>query len=66
MVKLNSLGIIRKTIPPEKISFLRFILEGYDGVGILSTEDSRAGKVIIRHPKETKNDLLALLDSLKI
>lgn len=32
-------------IRPEKISWLRFILEGYDGLAVLSTMDARLGLV---------------------
>jgi len=55
-------------IRPEKISWLRFILEGYDGLAILSTLSADQGLVRIqtldcRFP-ETMRLLEALADNL--
>jgi hypothetical protein len=48
-------------IAPDRIHYLKFILEGYDGLAILSTTDARHGLVEIHYPPETKRDLLELL-----
>ena len=48
-------------IAPDRIHYLKFILEGYDGLAILSTADARNGLVEIHYPPEIKRDLLELL-----
>ena len=53
------------TIRPERIHFLKFILEGYDGLAIQSTVDAKTGVVEIRYPPEMKQDLQNLLTELK-
>jgi len=52
-------------ILPERIHFLKFILEGYDGLGLLSTVDSRQGLVEIRYPPEIEDELLELLRNIE-
>lgn len=49
-------------IPPRKISLLRFLLEGYDGLAILSTLDSSLGTVRLLVPKPRYNELYKFLD----
>jgi hypothetical protein len=44
---------------------LKFILEGYDGMALLSTVDADQGLVEIRYPPEIENDLKELLHSLE-
>lgn len=51
-------------IAPCRIHFLRFILEGYDGLAILSTVDVRGGLVLIRYPDTNAPVLFALLSDL--
>ena len=53
------------TIDPERIYFLKFILEGYDGLAIQSTIDARSGIVEIRYPPEMKKDVELLLAELE-
>ena len=48
-------------ISPDRIHYLKFILEGYDGLAILSTADARHGLVEIHYPPEIKRDLIDLL-----
>ncbi len=62
---MNECASLRLTIRPGKIHFLKFILEGYDGLGVLSTIDRAAGLVEIRYPPMVKDDLLNLLDELQ-
>jgi len=52
------------TINPERINFLKFIMEGYDGLAIQSTVDAKSGIVEIRYPHEVENDLQLLLADL--
>jgi hypothetical protein len=56
---------LQLTIDPERIHFLKFILEGYDGLAIQSTVDAKAGIVEIRYPPEVESDLQSLLVQLK-
>ena len=55
-------------IRPDKISWLRFILEGYDGLAILSTLSAKHGLVRIQtldcRYAETMHLLEALAESL--
>jgi len=48
-------------ISQDRIHFLKFILEGYDSLAIMSTVDARQGLVEIRYPPEVKKDLTDLL-----
>lgn len=54
----------RLKISPERIHFLKFILEGYDGLAIMSTIDPGQGIVEIKYPPEIKRDLTDLLKSI--
>ncbi len=51
-------------ISPNRIHFLKFILEGYDNLAIMSTVDVRQGLVEIRYPPEVKKDLTDLLTEI--
>jgi len=57
-------AVLRLQIAPERIYFLKFILEGYDGLALMSTLDRKQGLVELRYPAEMKKELLALLDDL--
>jgi len=59
------LASIRLTIDPGQIYFLKFILEAYDGLAILSTVDKVAGLVELRYPQELQPDLQSLLEAMK-
>ncbi len=48
--KDKSFGVLELTISPRRIAFLKFILEGYDGLAILSTLDAGSGRVLLRFP----------------
>ena len=51
-------------IVPGKFHFLKFILEGYDNLAILSSFQSSEGIVVIRYPPELAQDIFDLLGSL--
>ncbi|HIP82967.1 MAG TPA: MiaB/RimO family radical SAM methylthiotransferase, partial [Desulfocapsa sulfexigens] len=51
-------------IDPARYHFLKFILEAYDGLCLLSTVPDKKGCVCIRYPKEQTEKLFALLSSL--
>lgn len=61
MCKCSSLQL---KISPDRIHYLKFILEGYDSLAILSTINSGQGLVEIRYPPEMKKDLTELLDEI--
>ena len=48
-------------ISPDRIHFLKFILEGYEGMAVLSTADARHGLIELRYPPEIEKDLMELL-----
>ncbi|MFZ5759783.1 MAG: DUF4911 domain-containing protein [Thermodesulfobacteriota bacterium] len=57
-------GEIRKLylrISPRRIHYLKFLLEGYDGMAILSTIDAGTGLVVVRYPEWFTCFLFALL-----
>lgn len=51
---------IELQIDPGRIHFLKFILEGYDNLALLSTRDRRTGlvEVITTHEQEEETRLL--------
>lgn len=51
-------------IEPARISWLKFILEGYDGLAVLSTLDRLVGHVVVATPSSQEKELFALLESL--
>jgi len=59
--KKKRCSILRMEVAHDRIHFLKFILEGYDGLAILSTVDSRQGLVEIRYPHEIESELKKLL-----
>lgn len=51
-------------IAQEKFYYLKFILEGYDNLCILSSFDNRRGVVKICFPIESQKQVIKLLDAL--
>ncbi len=51
-------------IEHERYHFLKFILEGYDGLCLLSTVPGRKGRVCIRYPDTNREILFTLLQHL--
>ncbi len=49
-------------IDPRRIGYLKFILEGYDGMALVTTINAKAGDIIIRYPSFFHDDLLAIID----
>jgi hypothetical protein len=54
----------RLYIIPQQIHFLKFLLEAYDGLAILSTVDRSKGLVELRFALEQAAELDALLATL--
>ena len=52
-------------VPPEHIVFLKFILEGHEGIGIVRTLNAERADIVILALTDTVQDLHDLLDSLK-
>ena len=61
----HNFATIYAHIDPARIYFLRFILEGYDGLATLSTISPKAGMVVLKYPEHARPDLLELLDSME-
>lgn len=61
---MNRLSEIYLRICPGKFHFLKFILEGYDNLAILSSYEQSAGIVILRYPSEMARDFFDLLASI--
>jgi len=58
---MSRCATLQLKIAPDRIHYLKFILEGYDGLATLSTADARQGLVEIHYPPEIKRDLMDLL-----
>ena len=54
-------SLMQLRISPDKIHYLKFILEGYDNLATLSTINARQGLVAIRYLPESERDLTDLL-----
>ena len=50
----------------SRIHFLKFILEAYDGLAVLSVLDPRKGIVLVRFAPESGSEVTNLLSSLAI
>lgn len=51
-------------ISPNKFHFLKFILEGYDNIGLISSYQGDKGIVLVRYSKGFTVEVLELLSSL--
>ncbi len=52
-------------INPERIYFVKFILEAYDGLAGQSTIDAKQGIIKICYPEEVRTDVERLLKDLE-
>jgi hypothetical protein len=59
-----NLDVMRIRILPSQIYFLKFIVEGYDGLAVISTVSVETGDLIIRCPSPCQSDVQHLLISL--
>ena len=59
-------SVLYLRINQQKIFYLKYILEGYDGLAVLSTEDNNTGLVSLRFPESSRNDLFGLLKSIAV
>ena len=60
----SSLASCRIRIDPEQIYFLKFILEAYDNLTIMSTVDRIEGVMELKYPLELEEDVLGVLRSM--
>ena len=51
-------------IAPKKIAFLKFILEGYDGLATVTTLDRNEGLIRLLVPTSRYDELWGVLDSI--
>jgi hypothetical protein len=49
----------------RQISYLKFILEAYDGIGVLSTVDAEAGIVVLYIAPDCRREVGMIIDDLK-
>lgn len=61
MARLSEVYLL---ISPGKFHFLKFILEGYDNLAILSSFLGADGVVVLRYPEEMAEDLFGLLGDI--
>lgn len=54
----------RIRIDPEQIYFLKFILEAYDNLTIMSTVDRIEGVMELKYPLELEEDVKGVLQSM--
>ena len=63
-LNMTACAEITLQINPERIYFVKFILEGYDGLAVLSTVDPIQGTIKIYCPNEVRADVEQLLKEL--
>ncbi len=57
----NGIQTFYLRIRPDKIALFHFLLEGYDGLAVLSTMDAKQGLVRLIVPEDCYNELWQLL-----
>jgi len=63
-IMASSLASLRIRIDPEQIYFLKFILEAYDNLTIMSTVDRIDGVMELKYPPELEEDVKGVLQSM--
>jgi hypothetical protein len=61
--QLNMMTLFLR-IRPNRIHFLKFILEAYEGLALLSVEKPREGLVYVRFDRDNSKEVITLLSSL--
>ena len=59
---MNRETVKLKVATPD-ISFVNWIIEGYEHIGVVSTIDRENGIIIIRSTKDMMEDLLKIIDN---
>lgn len=52
-------------LPPENIVRLKFLIESYEGIGVLRTLDPERGLVVVLSVPDTVGTVLELIENLK-
>jgi hypothetical protein len=60
------MSTITVAIPPERIALFKAIVESYDNLATLRTEDPRNHHLKLFFAPETSGDIEALLDSVQV
>jgi len=58
------LSAIEAVVDPSRIYFLKFILEGYDNLAVLSTVDKAKGLVVLRFYPAQRREVVQLLHDI--
>jgi hypothetical protein len=61
---MASLEQVFLTISPKKFHILKFLLEGYDNLGIISSYQSDRGVVLLRYNKANTQEIFDFLCSV--
>ncbi len=61
---MNGMEKIYAVVAPKKIDMLSKLLEGFEGLGIVSTIDQNKGLVLIRTTADSSHDLLEVLEHM--
>lgn len=51
-------------ITPGRFHYLKFILEAYDNLAILSSHDNKKGIVLLRYPLDNQKEVFMLLQNI--
>lgn len=51
-------------ISPDRFHFLKFIVEGYDNLALISSVSGREGVIRLRYPEENLGEIMHLLASI--
>ncbi len=60
---INSLPL---RIDPRRIGYLKFILEGYDGMALVTTINAKDGDIVIRYPASFHSELTAIIKDVSL
>lgn len=63
-IMASSLASLRIRVDQKQIYFLKFILEGYDNLTIMSTVDRIDGVMELKYPPELEKDVKVVLQSM--
>ncbi len=67
MITFQSVGMnsVVLRLARKDIAYMKFILEGYDGLGIMRTLDPYLATVVIEYPEAQHDVLAGLIHALK-
>jgi hypothetical protein len=54
------------TVDRKDIFYVNYVVQGYDGLGTVSTKDPIQGLLIINYPKDSRPTILELTKALQI